>query len=163
MPRLELCRCISFPLEALHPQSLMFLLGTGALISLMPQQAGDWQIHLLVMDGHAFYANKWSSHLHSAKDDPISFINNNKGETLGGGLFLCIFLKLRKTTKDCSLRIWASWNSFKQCFMLLTFSLSCNWISKGYKIAVSRFSSLVHFVVSYTLLLWFDEWITQLF
>lgn len=151
------------PSEALPPLGLMFLLGTRALISLMPQQALDWQIHLLVMDGHPFYANKWSSPCTQPKTAQLAILITLRVKLWRGAFPLYFIKKLRTTSQDGSERMWTSWNSFKQRLMFLTFPLSFNWMSKGYKTAVSLSSSLIRFVVGYTLLLSFDVWIFQLF
>lgn len=151
------------PSEAVPPPGLMFLLGTRALISLMPQQALDWQIHLLVMDGRPFYANKWSSPCTQPKTTQLAILIKIRVKLWREAFSLYFLKKLRTTSQDGSQMMWTSWNSFKQRLMFLKFLLSFNWISKGYKTAVSLSSSLIRFVVGYTLLLSFDVWIFQFF
>lgn len=133
------------PTEALPPLGLMFLLGTRALISLMLQQALGLADTPACHGWTPFLCKQMKLSMHSAKDDPISYINNNKRKTLAGSFSSVFHKKLRTTSQDGSEMMWTSWNSFKQRLMFLTFPLSFNWMSKGYKTAVSLSSSLIRF------------------
>lgn len=163
MPRPELYGCISSSIRSppspgpdvpsWHSSSDLVNAAAGSRLADTPACHG-WP---------PFLCKQMKLSMHSAKDDPISYINNNKGETLAGSFSSVFLKKLRTTSQDGSERMWTSWNSFKQRLMFLTFPLSFNWMSKGYKTAVSLSSSLICFVVGYTLLLSFDVWIFQLF